>query len=51
MKLPASPLDQRDRHVLASALVVALAVLFVLVFCAAAAGLAVRTFAFFAWGG
>ena len=43
MRVP-TVLDQRDRTLLGRALVLALAILVVLVFAAAAAGLAVRAF-------
>ena len=50
MRVP-TVLDQRDRTLLGRALVLALATLFVLVFAAAAAGLAVRVFTVTAgWG-
>ena len=46
MRVP-TVLDQRDRTLLGHALVLALVIMAVLVFVAAAAGLAVRTFVLF----
>lgn len=51
MKLPAVPLDAQDRRIIGMALVIALALAFVLLVGAGAAGLAVRVFALAAWGG